>query len=57
MTCPRVGHIDFLNVLPLSYSYNHGAAQGLALTRGVPAILNNDIINGRLDMSNCSSIG
>ena len=56
MTCPRVGHIDFLNVLPLSYSYNHGAAQGLSITRGVPAILNNDLINGRLDMSNCSSI-
>ena len=56
MTCPRVGHIDFLNVLPLSYSYNHGAAQGLSITRGVPAVLNNDIINGRLDMSNTSSI-
>lgn len=56
MTCPRVGHIDFLNVLPLTYSYNHGAAQGLSLTKGVPAVLNNDIINGRLDMSNTSSI-
>ena len=56
MTCPRVGHIDFLNVLPLSYSYNHGAAQGLSIARGVPAVLNNDLINGRLDMSNSSSI-
>ncbi|MCR5757100.1 MAG: menaquinone biosynthesis protein [Selenomonas sp.] len=56
MTCPRVGHIDFLNVLPLSYSYNHGASQGLTITRGVPAVLNNDLITNRLDMSNSSSI-
>ncbi|SFI38095.1 chorismate dehydratase [Selenomonas ruminantium] len=56
MTCPRVGHINFLNVLPLTWSYAHGADQGLAITRGVPAVLNNDIVNHRLDVSNVSSI-
>lgn len=56
MPYPRVGHINFLNVLPLSWSYAHGADRGLAITRGVPAVLNNDIINHRLDVSNVSSI-
>lgn len=56
MSYPRVGHINFLNVLPLSWSYAHGADRGLAITRGVPAVLNNDIINHRLDVSNVSSI-
>ena len=56
MTCPRVGHINFLNVLPLTWSYAHGAADGLQLTRGVPAELNSDIVNHRLDVSNVSSI-
>lgn len=53
---PRVGHIDFLNVLPLAYGYAHGGADGLAITRGVPAVLNSDLIAGRLDVSNVSSI-
>lgn len=56
MSCPRVGHINFLNVLPLSWSYAHGSDKGLLLTRGVPAVLNNDIVNHRLDVSNVSSI-
>ena len=56
MTCPRVGHINFLNVLPLSWSYAHGADRGLFIARGVPAVLNNDIVNHRLDVSNVSSI-
>ena len=56
MSCPRVGHINFLNVLPLSWSYTHGSDKGLILTRGVPAVLNNDIVNHRLDVSNVSSI-
>ena len=53
---PRVGHIDFLNVLPLAYGYAHGGADGLAIERGVPAVLNSDLIAGRLDVSNVSSI-
>ncbi len=56
MGYPRVGHINFLNVLPLTWSYAHGADRGLVLTRGVPAVLNNDIVKGRLDISNVSSI-
>lgn len=56
MSCPRVGHINFLNVLPLSWSYAHGSDKGLIITRGVPAVLNNDIVNHRLDVSNVSSI-
>ena len=56
MSCPRIGHINFLNVLPLSWSYAHGSDKGLILTRGVPAVLNNDIVNHRLDVSNVSSI-
>lgn len=56
MSRPRVGHINFLNVLPLTWSYAHGSEQGLAVTRGVPAVLNNDIVNHRLDVSNVSSI-
>lgn len=56
MTCPKVGHINFLNVLPLTWSYAHGAADGLQIARGVPAELNSDIINHRLDVSNVSSI-
>ena len=56
MSRPRVGHINFLNVLPLTWSYSHGGERGLAITRGVPAILNNDIVNHRLDVSNVSSI-
>ena len=56
MACPRVGHINFLNVLPLTYSYVHGGSQGLYLTAGVPAVLNSDLVNGRLDVSAVSSI-
>ena len=56
MAAPRVGHINFLNVLPLSWSFAHGMADGLALTRGVPAELNSDIVNHRLDVSPVSSI-
>lgn len=53
---PRVGHIDFLNVLPLKYAWQHGAGVGLDIVRGVPAELNARIIEGELDVSNVSSI-
>ena len=56
MKIPSVGHIDFLNVLPLSVSYEHGADEGLKIVRGVPSKLNEDIISGKLDVSNVSSI-
>lgn len=56
MSCPRIGHINFLNVLPLTYSFAHGGSRGLYLTHGVPAVLNSDIVNERLDLSPISSI-
>ena len=57
MTKPRLGHINFLNVLPLTYSFqNSNTAEGINLSCGVPAIINNDLMNGRLDVSEVSSI-
>ena len=53
---PRVGHINFLNMLPLTYNFAHGAAEGLSLIRGVPSVLNSDLISGRLDVAAVSSI-
>ena len=56
MSMPRVGHINFLNVLPLTYSYKHGYSEGLSLTYDVPSKLNSDIKNAQLDISPISSI-
>ena len=56
MSIPRVGHINFLNVLPLTYSYKHGFSEGLFLTYAVPSKLNSDIKNAQLDISPISSI-
>ena len=54
---PRIGHINFLNCLPLTYSFQHdGFDKGLEITPAVPAVLNNDISNHRLDVSPVSSI-
>jgi len=52
---PKVGHIDFLNVLPLSYGYSH-VARDFEIVRGVPTFLNGELVAGRLDISNVSSI-
>ena len=57
MGYPRVGHINFLNCLPLTYSFQYdGYQKGLQVEAGVPAVLNNDIVNHRLDVSPVSSI-
>ena len=57
MGYPRVGHINFLNCLPLTYSFNYdGYTKGMQVEAGVPAVLNNDIVNHRLDVSPVSSI-
>ena len=56
MIRPRVGHINFLNVLPLTYSYKHGYSEGLEMTYDVPSALNEAIKNNRLDISPISSI-
>ena len=52
---PKVGHIDFLNVLPLSYGYAH-VARDFEIVRGVPTFLNGELAAGRIDISNVSSI-
>lgn len=52
---PRIGHIDFLNVLPLNYGYRH-AAQDLQIVYGVPTFVNGELHAGRIDISNISSI-
>ena len=49
----RLGHINFLNVLPLTYGYEH---LGLMPTVGVPTFINNELKSGRLDVSQISSI-
>lgn len=55
MNNPKIGHINFLNVLPLNYGYRH-AAQDLQIVYGVPTFLNGELAAGRIDLSNVSSI-
>ena len=52
---PRIGHINFLNVLPLNYGYQNCAAD-LNIVYGVPTFLNGELKAGRIDFSNISSI-
>ena len=52
---PKVGHINFLNVLPLNYGYQTCAAD-LNIVYGVPTFLNGELNAGRIDLSNVSSI-
>jgi chorismate dehydratase len=57
MEIPKLGHINFLNCLPLTYSLKYdGFDQGLAVSSDVPAVLNENIIQNRLDVSPVSSI-
>ncbi|MBQ9479397.1 MAG: menaquinone biosynthesis protein [Selenomonadaceae bacterium] len=49
----RLGHINFLNVLPLTYGYTH---LGIEPINGVPTFLNRELELGRLDVSQISSI-
>ena len=56
MEQPRIGHINFLNVLPLTYSFANGYSDGLALTQAVPAELNRRMREHSLDISAISSI-
>ncbi|WP_346354853.1 menaquinone biosynthesis protein [Azotosporobacter soli] len=54
---PRVGHIDFINCLPLSYAWNCDAyADGLEIVRATPAELNQAVVEERLEASPVSSI-
>ncbi len=54
---PRVGHIQFLNCLPLYYGLvKSHALLDVELIKGTPTELNNLLINGSLDISPVSSI-
>ena len=57
MLRPRVGHIQFLNCLPLYYGLvkNH-ALLDIELVKGTPTELNRLLISGDLDISPISSI-
>lgn len=52
----NIGHINFLNVLPLNYFYAIGGAENFSLSMGVPAVINAKIKSGLLDVSLISSI-
>lgn len=54
---PRLGHIHFINCLPLTYAFATGGyGQGLTIVRDVPARLNSMVTAGELDVSPVSSI-
>ncbi|MDH7479290.1 MAG: menaquinone biosynthesis protein [Syntrophomonadaceae bacterium] len=54
---PRVGHIQFINCLPLYYGLvKNGVLLDVELTKGTPTELNRHLIEGRLDISPISSI-
>ncbi len=54
---PKVGHIQFLNCLPLYYGLvKSEALLDLEMIKGTPTELNELLINGKLDISPISSI-
>jgi len=54
---PKVGHIQFLNCLPLYYGLvKSHALLDIELIKGTPTELNQKLINGELDISPISSI-
>ena len=53
----RLGRIGYLNVLPLHYPLETGVMTGdFELVAGPPAVLNQLMDQGRLDLSGCSCI-
>ena len=53
---PKIGHINFLNVLPLNYFYTTDAAKIFSVAMGVPAFVNAQMKSGSLDVALMSSI-
>jgi len=54
---PKVGHIQFLNCLPLYYGLvKSNALLDIELIKGTPTELNNLLLSGKLDISPISSI-
>ena len=57
MNHARVGHINFINCLPLTYSFLQKKEDDtFLLTRDVPSALNRKIITDQLDISPVSAI-
>lgn len=56
MNLARVGHIGFLNILPLTYSYKKIFSGDFELVDSVPAVINEMMKNNLLDVSMLSSI-
>lgn len=57
MQQPRLGHINFINCLPLDYGLTHGGfGKGMTIVSDVPAVLNGLVTTGELDVSPVSSI-
>lgn len=52
----RIGHINYLNCLPLTYAFTKRIDPDWEIVRNVPAKLNDAIINDKLDISPVSSI-
>jgi chorismate dehydratase len=53
---PKLGHIEFVNCLPLNYAFQCGFGKALAIIKNTPAELNRLAVEGRLDVSPVSSI-
>lgn len=57
MDKPRLGHINFINCLPLDWGLTEGGlGAGLEVQPAVPAALNKLVVSGDLDVSPVSSI-
>lgn len=56
MSIPNIGHINYLNCLPLTYTLHEKPHKDLHFIKNVPAKLNQAILNDDLDISPVSSI-
>lgn len=56
MLKPNVGHINYLNCLPLTYTFTKNPSKNFNLFKDVPAHLNQAITQNKLDISPVSSI-
>lgn len=52
----RIGHIDFLNILPLTHGLSKDLPSHIHIIKGVPYEVNCGLLNGKLDVSGISSI-
>lgn len=52
----RIGHINYLNCLPLTYTFSQKIPANFEIVRDVPAKLNHAVLQGNLNVSPVSSI-